>query len=258
MSLLLFKLTLPPLLILVASLVGRRWGDAIGGWMVGLPLTSGPVAAFLAIQYGADFAAVATNGSLIGTAAQAFFCLGYAALAQHGWPAALLAGTVVYGVSAFLIQAAPLPHWGFFAAALAALTLAARHIPNQASSPARIAAPWWDLPARMVVVTALVVTLTAVAAAVGAKVAGVLSGFPIFGTILAIFAHRAKGAPMAIQVLRGMVLALYGFATFFFVLGLLLVKLGILPAFLAALGSTLLVQAGALKIIQRSQVPKAA
>src|SRR5215218_6073961 len=36
---------------LLASLAVRRWGDAIGGWLVGLPLTSGPVAAFLAIQY---------------------------------------------------------------------------------------------------------------------------------------------------------------------------------------------------------------
>ena len=90
MSLIVFKLVLPPLLILLASLAGRRWGDAIGGWLVGLPLTSGPVAAFLAIQYGADFAALAANGSLVGTAAQAGFSLGYALLAQRGWATALV------------------------------------------------------------------------------------------------------------------------------------------------------------------------
>jgi hypothetical protein len=83
--------------------------------------------------------------------------------------------------------------------------------------------------------------LTAAAALVGAKIAGLLATFPIFGTILAIFAHRMKGAAMATQVLRGMVFALYGFAVFFFVLGLSLVKIGILPAFLAATVSTLLV-----------------
>lgn len=115
MSLIIFKLILPPLLILLASLAGRRWGDAVGGWLVGLPLTSGPVAAFLAIQYGADFAALATNGSLIGTAAQACFGLGYTLLAQRGWVIALLGGSAAYAGAGFLLQAMPLPHWGFFA-----------------------------------------------------------------------------------------------------------------------------------------------
>jgi hypothetical protein len=257
MSLIFSKLVLPPLLILLASLAARRWGDAIGGWLVGLPLTSGPVAAFLAIQYGADFAALATNGSLVGTAAQACFSLSYALLAQRGWVIALMGGSAAYTGAAFLIQAMPLPHWGFFVVALATLTVAAQFIPNRDTLRSPIDSPWWDLPARMVVVTTLVITLTAAAALVGAKTAGVLASFPIFGTILAIFAHRVKGAAMATQVLRGMVLALYGFAVFFFILGLLLVKVGIVPAFVAAIASTLLVQAGALRFIRRSLVPRA-
>ncbi|WP_024512950.1 hypothetical protein [Bradyrhizobium sp. ARR65] len=255
MALVLSKLVLPPLLILLASLAGRRWGDVIGGWLVGLPLTSGPVAAFLAIQYGADFAALATNGSLVGTAAQACFGLGYALLAQQGWVPALLIGSAAYAGAAFLIQAMPLAHWGFFVVALATLTAAALLIPHRDTLRTTVALPWWDLPARMVVVTVLVVTLTAAAALVGAKVAGVLASFPIFGAILAVFAHRMKGPGTATEVLRGLVFALYGFATFFFILGLLLVKVGILPAFLAAILSTLLVQAGALSLIRRGQVP---
>lgn len=257
MSLIFFKLVLPPLLILLASLAGRRWGDAIGGWLVGLPLTSGPVAAFLAIQYGADFAAFAANGSLVGTAAQACFSLGYALLAQRGWVIALVGGSVAYTVAALLIQPMPLPHWGFFAVALATLTMSALFIPRREFLHTTIISPWWDLPARMAVATTLVLTLTAAAALVGAQVAGLLATFPIFGTILAIFAHRMKGAAMATQVLRGMVFALYGFAVFFFVLGLSLVKVGIFPAFLAATASSLLVQAGALRLIRRGQVPRA-
>ncbi|MGY8668570.1 hypothetical protein Q3C01_40240 [Bradyrhizobium sp. UFLA05-109] len=65
----------------------------------------------------------------------------------------------------------------------------------------------------MLIATTIVLTLTAAAAFVGAKTAGVLASFPVFGTVLAIFAHRISGATMATQVLRGMVLALYGFAT---------------------------------------------
>ena len=51
------KLTLTPILILTASLASRRWGQAIGGWLVALPLTTGPVTFFLALEQGNSFAA---------------------------------------------------------------------------------------------------------------------------------------------------------------------------------------------------------
>lgn len=250
MSLLLFKLLAPPLLILAASLAGRRWGDAIGGWLVGLPLTSGPVSAFLAIQYGAHFAALATNGSLVGAAAQGCFCLGYALLARRGPAVALLGGLAAYAGVSLVLRAALLPNWGYFAAALGALTLAANFIPRADRARAVIAAPWWDLPARMTVATTLVVALTSAGAFVGAETAGVLASFPVFGAILAVFAHRARGAATAQQVVRGMAMALYGFAAFFFVLGAALVSIGVVPAFLLASASTVLVQAGALRFVR--------
>lgn len=258
MNLIVFKLVLPALLILLASLAGRRWGDAIGGWLVGLPLTSGPVSAFLAIQYGPDFAAAATNGSLVGTAAQSCFCLIYVRLAGRGWLVALSGGMAAYAVFALIVQAMPLPHWGFFAVALAALAVSAKLIPRNDLGRTAIAAPWWDLPARMMAATALVVTLTAAGAVLGAKMAGVLASFPVFGAILAVFAHRLKGAAVASQVLRGMVLALFGFGVFFFVLGLLLADAGILPAFVAATASALLVQTGTLVVLRRGRAVKLA
>jgi hypothetical protein len=103
----------------------------------------------------------------------------------------------------------------------------------------------------MVVATALVVGITAIAPFVGAQTAGALSSFPIFGATLTIFAHLMKGPVMATQVLRGLVLALYGFAVCFFMLGLLLVKVGIIPAVIAATLSTIVVQGAALRIIRR-------
>lgn len=42
------KLVVTPLLIGGVTLAGRRWGEHMGGWLVALPLTSGPVASFLA------------------------------------------------------------------------------------------------------------------------------------------------------------------------------------------------------------------
>ncbi len=86
MDILILKLVATPLLILGASLAGRRWGESVSGWFVGLPLTSGPVVFFLALEEGAGFAASAAQGCLAGTAAEAGFTLGYAIAARHaGW-----------------------------------------------------------------------------------------------------------------------------------------------------------------------------
>ena len=46
MDILILKLVATPLLIGMASLAGRRWGETISGWFIGLPLTSGPVCWF--------------------------------------------------------------------------------------------------------------------------------------------------------------------------------------------------------------------
>src|SRR5712692_6527915 len=53
------KLVVTPALIGAASLAGRRWGQGVSGWIVGLPLTSGPVAFFLVVDHGAAFAVAA-------------------------------------------------------------------------------------------------------------------------------------------------------------------------------------------------------
>jgi len=53
----LFKLIVTPIFIGSVTLAGRRWGPAFSGLLMGLPLTSGPISIFLALQYGPAFAA---------------------------------------------------------------------------------------------------------------------------------------------------------------------------------------------------------
>jgi hypothetical protein len=66
MGLLALKPAITPLLILTSSLAGRYWGEAVGGWLIGLPLTSGAVAFILALQQGPEFVARLSLGSLAG------------------------------------------------------------------------------------------------------------------------------------------------------------------------------------------------
>jgi hypothetical protein len=53
MDILVLKLILAPVIIGSASLAGRKWGPVVSGWIVGMPLTSGPVIFFVALSHGA-------------------------------------------------------------------------------------------------------------------------------------------------------------------------------------------------------------
>ncbi|MBV9569367.1 MAG: hypothetical protein JO172_14650 [Hyphomicrobiales bacterium] len=252
MNTLALKLSLTPILILAASLAGRRWGEAIGGWLVGLPLTSGPVAFFLTLDQGPAFAQQAAAGSLAGTAAQACFGLAYFWAADRTrWPLAFGAGAAAYTIAAASLQVLALPHIVLFLVALAALSLALRAMPAQPIRRVVAILPLWDLPARMAVATTLVVAVTASASALGPRLSGLLATFPIFATVLTVFAHHVQGAGAARQVLRGLLLGLYGFAAFFAVTSFLLTRVSVALAFIGATIAALLVQGVSFKLMRR-------
>jgi hypothetical protein len=253
-SLLAVKLIVTPLMILAASLAGRRWGEALGGWIVGLPLTSGPVAAFLAVERGADFAAEASAGSLAGAVAQVAFVCGYALAASWGWPAGLIGGAVAYVAAALVLQAGALAPTTLFLTSLAALALALAALPRDRRVSAPSQAPWWEIPARVVVVTALVVAVTAFASTLGARASGVVASFPLIGAAFGVLAHRADGPRAAVAALRGMVAALFSFAFFFFALGLALPRASVLGAFAAATLVGLIVQAATLTLVRGAKL----
>lgn len=241
------KLILTPALVGAASLAGRRWGSAIGGWLVGIPFTSGPIAFFLALEHGPPFAAASAAGIMAGTASQVAFGLAYAWMAtRRGWMACLVIATLAFAIVTAMLNGLSLPIWMMFVVVIAVLVVALLLMPQGAHSSRRIQFPAWDIPARMIVTTVFVVVLTAVAPLLGAKLAGLLAPFPLYATVLAVFAHRIEGAAPAIGVLRGLLLGLFAFAAFFFILFLMLMPQGIVTAFAAAIAATLVIQGASL------------
>src|SRR5437899_1711909 len=179
MSNLVLKLVVTPALIGAATLAGRRWGPAIGGWLVGLPFTSGPVALFLALDHGAAFAAGAATGMLAGTISQAAFALGYGWAASRGPWFACGTGCLAFAGSTAALNRFSLATLPALLATVAATALAIRLMPGQpAPRPAARPPPAWDTPVRMVVSTAFVVGLTAAAPVLGPQLSGLLSPFP--------------------------------------------------------------------------------
>ena len=254
MALLLLKLGLTPALIGLATLVSGRWGPAVGGLVVALPLTSGPVLLFLALEQGLAFAARATEGSLTGVAAVTAFCLAYAwAGRRFTWWAALAAGYLGFGATSIAMQpVASGPLAGLVAIALVAPAVGIRLLPARGPTPDLTSAPWWDLPARMATGAALVLGITGFSAVIGPQVSGLLATIPVFITVLAAFTHRREGPARTILLLRGAQIGMLGTTAFVIVLRLGLEPYGIAIAFPVATLVALAVQAVGLRVIRRA------
>jgi hypothetical protein len=272
MDLFVYKLTLAPALVAVATLAGRRWGGSAAGMVAGLPIIAGPILLFYALEQGPAYASEAAQSTLLGIISLCVFCLAYAWRAWSG--ASVLScmglGWVGFAVFTALIQRVEDAHSISMVRsavyAVAALFLALRSLPPAekahadvdakpvAGLPVEGPAPEsgpegrppqpQDLPLRMFASALLVLILTSLAERLGPRLGGLLAPFPVASTVLTVFAHREKGSEGARAVLKGLLLALNAFAAFCLVLGLALAAWGIIPSFVAALAAACLVQAG--------------
>lgn len=225
---LLLKLTLAPLLVAAATLIARKWGAKVGGLLMGLPLTTGPIFLFLAIDHGPPFAAKASSGILFGLIGLAAFALAYAvSSSRFRW-----AGCLACAVAAFLAFAVAAQGLGsnVLVAALAAcasLLLATSLIRKTRLGAANLAPPWWDLWVRLIAVAALTMATTAVAARLDPVLSGIVGTYPVAITVVATFTHAQLGRDAVLAMLRGSVLSWFAFVSCFLVTGLLIEKLGI-------------------------------
>jgi len=252
------KLVLTPTLIAVATLAGQRFGPSISGWLVGLPFTSGPVSLFLALEQGTGFAAAAAAGSIGGVGASAVFAVAYAVMARRfGWPASLAVGSLAFAVAVFVLRALPLdsgfplPLLALYAGGVASAIVGIRLIPAPGVLEEAPAAPRWDLPVRMVVATALVVVITSAAPLLGPTLSGLLTTYPVYAGVLAVFAHAQRSGAAAAQVVRGLCYGIIAFATFFLAIGALIDRAGIVPAFAVAAVGAIAVQSLTLTRIRK-------
>ena len=226
----------------------------MGGVIVALPLTSGPVALFLVLERGPAFAAGASLGSMAGALAQGVFCLGYSALAARGWPLAFTGGTAAFALTGLVLQRLALALIPLSLVVTVGLTAAMLMMPRGQEARRHAPPPAWDILARMVVATTLVLALTAAAATLGPRLSGLLATFPVYAGILAVFGHRHDGPGPATRALRGLLAGLFSFAAFFAVIAALIERVGTAPAFAAALLVTVALQGLALALVREAPV----
>lgn len=147
------------------------------------------------------------------------FCVGYARMAgRASWWLSALTGLAVClsitAIASFLPQELAEAALVTFPVLLLLIWLVGRAPESRES---RGATPWWDIPARMVVATAIVVLITGAATFLGATWSGLLSTLPVYALVMGVFSHRHGGAVAAQSFLRGVAVGALGAAMFLFV-----------------------------------------
>ena len=253
MPLLALKVILTPFLIGGASLAARRWGPAVAGSLVGLPLTSGPVILFVALEQGTDFAMDVGLAVLSGGFALCAFAIAYARGAAAGMPparTALVASLVYVGGAIILDVVEPRTLPNLVVAVGLTLGFTLQLLPPSTSTHRAVRPPRWDLPVRIVVGTTLIVGLTTVAPLLGPSASGLVATYPVYVTTLTIFSHRQGGPDAAIAMQRGLVMGLFGWLAFWTALLSILPVAGLAPGFAAAIVAALIVQALSLRLLR--------
>ena len=238
---LLLKLTLAPALVALATYVARRLGPRAGGMVSGIPVVAGPIVLIYAIEHGDRFARAASAAAVLGMLSLIAFCVVYALVARVApFPVALVASlatfalctAVLSGVRPPLGVSALVTFVGICAGSWFLLRLASEAGPHP--RPQNDLLLW-----RMVITAVLVVTLTAVAGDLSAHLAGLLVPVPIITVVLASFTQATVGPAAAIDLLGGLVFALFSFLVFFAALALLLVQVSAVAAFALASAAAL-------------------
>src|SRR5574341_1101261 len=242
MNIFILKLVLAPVIIGSASLAGRKWGPAVSGWIIGLPLTSGPVLFFLALSHGTAFAANAALGAISGGISLVAYVLTYIWLARHGWQVAITGSLLIFMVSTAWLQNFTFPLIPIFIVVCTTLVLALRWMPDDLLQGWEAPPGAWDIPSRVIIGTSFILLLTGIAPFIGSHLTGLLTTIPLYVSILTVFAHRHQGPAAAVHVLRGLLYGMFAFASFFLILNLLLERAGIAVAFLSAIAVALTIQ----------------
>jgi uncharacterized membrane protein (GlpM family) len=230
-----FKLLVTPLIIGIITLVGRRFGLAVSGMLVGLPLVSGPVSFIMAYEFGPDFAAHAAIGCMAGNISFCVFCLSYARAAQRfTWPISGCLAILCFLLSTLVLNCLVWRLLSAFVALLIVIASAATLIPREPVGLQISKPPRWDLPVRIIAATVFVVVLTTVADDLGPQLSGLLTPFPVFAFIFATFTHFQQGGKSTSILLRGVVISSFPYAAFFLVVGSLLPTWGIALTYVSA------------------------
>jgi hypothetical protein len=192
--------------VVSASVITERAGPVIGALVATLPISAGPAYVFLALDHDASFIAEGALASLPINAATIFLALTYVLLAQR------CNGLISFaGAAAVWIALAALTrtlHWSLAGGLCANAVAFAICLPQlgryrHVRMPP-IAARWFDIPLRALLVASLVATVVSLSGWVGPDISGTIALFPVVFTSMMLILHpRIGGRPTAAVIANG-------------------------------------------------------
>lgn len=238
MIIFLIKLIAAPLLLALATLAARRWGTVLGGILIGLPLISGPISVFLAIENGAGFAVETARGALAGTVALAVFTCVYAAVCPKGW----FLSVALYVLASWIAAELPISAVTLAVSAAAAIVLSLWIMPVPHSAAVKHRPPKHDLLMRMGMMMVLMIAITFLAPYIGPTASGIASTFPYMALTMAVFSQIQGGPDNARRAMHGLMLGMYSGLVFNLVVWALAAEDRLLIAYAAATAAALAAQ----------------
>jgi len=241
MLFLLLRIMCAPLAVLLGTLAQRRFGHAIGGLVVGLPLVYLPFLWLISLQYGLSFAHAMTVSLLLAASAEVALLWSFAALARRVSSAPALGGALgAFALIATAVQALHVSIVLGAVLAIASFTIALRWWPR--TPVATFHNGKSRLSLRLAVSTIFTVALISLAGRLGASLSGVLDAIPLTSLMMALFTNHEHGAAASSQFLSGVTRGSYSYVASMIVLAEMLRTGHVLEAFGASLGIALLVQ----------------
>jgi hypothetical protein len=243
MFFLLIRILIAPLGVLVGTLAQRRFGHAISGLVVGLPLTTLPLLWIIALQHGTAFASSMTTSLLVGSIAEAVVLWLYARLALRVSPLYAIGGTVV----AFALVASAVNYLKLSALLAALITglgfaVALRLWPTNATRtlvPSSHSRLWL----RLVLSAVFTLVIVSLASRLGPVVSGLVDALPAMSLMMAFMTHQEHGARASSAFLQGVTRGSFSYLVAMLVLAETLRYGNLVLAFALALAAALLVQA---------------
>jgi hypothetical protein len=203
------KLFLAPFFVWIISILQSRYNARLGGFFLGLPLTTGPFLLIIGIQEGRSFAKTAAHGVLVGQLSLIVFCFVYAIAAKNlNWIRSILIATIAVWLSGYFFNLVNFSNLGIAMTLFFFWAISLGLFPMYEKPTEKVVAPKWELPVRLITAVLLILLLTATANILGSRVSGALSTYPTIITVLGSFSHRRNGPKYLIATLHALIQAL--------------------------------------------------
>ncbi len=229
LALLLVKMLTTAGIVVLASLIAERTGPLVAAMVATLPVSAGPIYAFLAMEHEDPFIAGAVLASASANLATAAYSVAYVLAAQHMRTLPAL-GAAFGGWAVTLMSFAYMspPFWVMLALTLLVFPLAHRRLSAHLNAPvpAKAERPWFAIPLRAAGVATLVAFVTSISAWAGSQWTGLFATFPVVLTSLIVILHPRIGGRATAAMIASGILGLMGFGLALLLAHALAVSLG--------------------------------